>query len=207
MGAGPKRPADKAGTAAPVVANVCITDRVPTAAARVGASDVILVCPWLAGLPRESGFWISALPIHDANGFVDSELRVEAPAKFRARLYFGVFALDRLRSIDQLLEGLRNMGIERLINLPSISFFDGSTARTFDMLDFNLDQEIAFLLRARHAGFAVALCARRGQTFPHAELFDFVLLHEGPCAPMELVRPATRQQVPQLQQPAVRKPS
>jgi len=187
MPARSKRRAVEAGSR-PTVPNLRITDRVPTAARRVGAGDVILVCPWLAGLPRESALWISALPIHDANGFVDGDLCVEAPAKIRSRLYFGVFALDRLRSCDQLLEGLRNKGVERLINLPSVSFFDASTARTFDMLDFNLDQEIAFLLRARHAGFAVALCARRGSTFSHAEAFDFVLLHDGPGAPMELVQ-------------------
>jgi predicted TIM-barrel enzyme len=188
MPARSKRRAVAAGSRPPV-ANLRITDRVPTAAPRAAADDVILVCPWLAGLPRESALWISALPIHDANGFVDGDLRVEAPAKLRARLYFGVFALDRLRSCDQLLEGLRNKGVERLINLPSVSFFDASTARTFDMLDFNLDQEIAFLLRARHAGFSVALCARRGAALSQADAFDFLLLHEGPGAPMELVRP------------------
>ena len=165
---------------------VRVTDRVPTGQAAVG-DDVILVCPWLAGLPAESGLWVSALPIHDANSFVDGDLRVEAPAKVRARLYFGVFALDRLRSTDQLLAGLRSKGVERLINLPSVSFFDGSTAQTFDMLDFNLDREIAFLLRARHAGFGVALCTRRGSALSQYDMFDFVLVHDGPGRPMELI--------------------
>jgi predicted TIM-barrel enzyme len=168
---------------------VRVTDRVPTGQAAAG-NDVILVCPWLAGLPAESGLWVSALPIHDANSFVDGNLRVEAPPKVRARLYFGVFALDRLRSTDQLLAGLRSKGVERLINLPSVSFFDGSTAQTFDMLDFNLDREIAFLLRARHAGFGVALCTRRGSALSQYDMFDFVLVHDGPGRPMELI-PAT----------------
>jgi predicted TIM-barrel enzyme len=164
--------------------------QVPTSAAQYGDDDVILVCPWLKGLPEESALWISALPIHDANSFVDGDLRVDAAPRIRSRLYFGVFALDRLRSIDQLLADLRSRGVERLINLPSVTFFDASTAQIFDMLDFNLDQEIAFLLRAKRAGFRVALCARRGTTLSHPGSFDFVLLHDGPGGRMELVAPA-----------------
>lgn len=172
--------------AAAGASQVRITDRVPTDRTAAG-NDIILVCPWLAGLPADSALWVSALPIHDANSFVDGDLRVQAPAKVRARLYFGVFALDRLRSTDQLLAGLRSKGIERLINLPSVSFFDGTTAQTFDMLDFNLDREIAFLLRARHAGFGVALCTRRGSALSQYDIFDFVLVHDGPGRPMELI--------------------
>jgi predicted TIM-barrel enzyme len=172
--------------AAAGASQVRITDRVPTDRTAAG-NDIILVCPWLAGLPAESALWVSALPIHDANGFVDGDLRLQAPAKVRARLYFGVFALDRLRSTDQLLAGLRSKGIERLINLPSVSFFDGTTAQTFDMLDFNLDREIAFLLRAKHAGFGVALCTRRGSALSQYGIFDFVLVHDGPGRPMELI--------------------
>jgi predicted TIM-barrel enzyme len=169
---------------------VRVVHQVPAGTAPYGADDVILVCPWLEGLPEESGLWISALPIHDANSFVDGDLRLDAAPRLRERLYFGVFALDRLRSTDQLLAGLKSRGIERLINLPSVTFFDASTAQTFDMLDFNLDQEVAFLLRAKRAGFRVALCARRGTTLAHSGSFDFVLQHDGPGEPLELITPA-----------------
>src|SRR5262249_49463449 len=103
------------------------------------------------------------------------------------RVYFGVFLLDRLRSTDHLFAGLRAKGVRRLINLPSVSFFDASTARTLDMLDFSIEREIAFLLQAKRAGFSVALCARRGAAAVDPEPFDFVLTHEGPGGPMELV--------------------
>jgi predicted TIM-barrel enzyme len=172
-------------------AQVRITEHVP-AARTVTASDVVIVCPWLAGLPADSGLWISALPIHDVNSFVEDAPALTAPAKVRALLYFGVFALDRLRTTDQLLAGLRNKGVERLINLPSVSFFDGATAQTFDMLDFSFDQEIEFLRHAKHAGFGVALCARRGLVLSPPDIFDFVLLHSGPGGPMELTAPMSR---------------
>jgi predicted TIM-barrel enzyme len=172
-------------------ARVRIAEHVP-AAARIAPDDVFIVCPWLAGLPAVSGLWISALPIHDVNGFIDNATAVMAPAKLRGQLYFGVFALDRLRTTDQLLSGLRSRGVERLINLPSISFFDGATAQTFDMLDFSFDHEIDFLRRAKHAGFDVALCARRGTVLSTSDIFDFTLLHDGPGGPMELISSAPR---------------
>ena len=151
------------------------------------AGEVLIVCPWLAGLPSDSGLWISALPIHDVNSFGENGLAIAAPAKLRARLYFGVFALDRLRTPDQLFAGLHSKGIQRLINLPSVSFFDSATAQTFDLLDFSFDHEVAFLRRAKLAGFDVALCARRGTLLSSPDIFDFVLLHSGPGRSMELV--------------------
>src|SRR5262245_41788389 len=111
---------------------------------------------------------------------------MSVPPAMRARLYFGVFALDRLRSTDHLLAALRAKGLRRLINLPSVSFFDASTARTFNMLDFSIEQEIAFLLRAKRAGFSVALCARRGTEVTESDAFAFVLVHDGTGARMEL---------------------
>jgi predicted TIM-barrel enzyme len=198
MGAKPKRRAGGAKRrAAPSralqapsrAAQVRIVPQVPANATQYGDDDVILVCPWLKGLPEDSALWISALPIHDANSFVDGELRLEVAPRIRSRLYFGVFALDRLRSTDQLLADLKSRGVERLINLPSVTFFDATTAQTFDMLDFNLAQEIAFLLRAKRAGFRVALCARRGTTLSHPGSFDFVLMHDGPGGAMEIVAP------------------
>jgi predicted TIM-barrel enzyme len=179
-------PGKPGAAATQLPANLRIVERVPS---RADAKETVLVCPWLKGLPPDSALWVSALPIHDANAFIDDDARITAPAAMRARLYFGVFALDRLRSTDHLLAALRAKGLRRLVNLPSVSFFDASTARTFNMLDFSIEQEIAFLLRAKRAGFSVALCARRGTENADADEFDFVLVHDGPGARMEVVFP------------------
>ena len=64
MGAKPKRRAGATKVPAIRAAPVHIVHRVPTAKLR-GDKDVVLVCPWLEGLPEDSGLWISALPIHD----------------------------------------------------------------------------------------------------------------------------------------------
>jgi predicted TIM-barrel enzyme len=170
-----------------------ILDRVPSPDERVGPDEILLVCPWLAGLPAEQGLWLSALPIHDANGFVDQAANFDVPAPLRARCYFGIFALDRLRSSELLLESLRRKGITRLVNLPSVSFFDGASARTLDALDFKPATEIAFLLQAKRMGFGVGLCVRVGvEIAPEdAASFDFLMSHRGPGEPIDFVRRET----------------
>ena len=59
-----------------------------------------------------------------------------------------------LRSAQQILGLLREKGGPRPINLPSVGFFDGATAR----LSFNLDCEIAFLAQARAAWSKHRIC-------------------------------------------------
>ncbi|MBI1773912.1 MAG: phosphoenolpyruvate hydrolase family protein [Proteobacteria bacterium] len=144
--------------------------------------SLTIVCPWLRGLPAESGLWISALPIHDVNSFIDGDLGVDPAAGEHRRLYFGVFALDRFRSQARIFSMLRAQGIERIINLPSVSFFDGRSASTLQSLDLGWSQEVEFLRAAKAAGFNVALCARRPLDIgvDNMEQFDFILGHEGP---------------------------
>ncbi|WID99942.1 hypothetical protein QO058_29960 (plasmid) [Bosea vestrisii] len=152
----------------------------------VAADELVLVCPWLAGLDPATGLWLAALPIHDCNAFIDGDWVLNAPAQLRERCYVGVFALDRLRSGPQIFGPLRDRGVTRLINLPSVSFFDGATAQTFGRLSFTLESEIAFLAQARSLGFGTALCARaEAEPAPgRMAQFDFVLRHRGPGHPL-----------------------
>jgi predicted TIM-barrel enzyme len=167
-----------------------VLDHVPVPGESLAPEETLLVCPWLAGLPPEQGLWLSALPIHDANSFVDRAEDFAVPAPLRARCYFGIFALDRLRSSELLLESLRRKGITRLVNLPSVSFFDGASARTLDALDFKPATEIAFLLQAKRMGFGVGLCVRTGVEIgaEDAASFDFLMSHRGPGEPIDFVR-------------------
>ncbi|MCO5090611.1 hypothetical protein [Bosea sp. (in: a-proteobacteria)] len=151
----------------------------------LATDEIVLVCPWLSGLDPLSGLWLSALPIHDCNAFIDDRWMLDAPAPLRERCYVGVFALDRLRSGQQIFGPLRDKGVSRLINLPSVGFFDGATAQTFGRLAFTLESEIAFLAQARAAGFRTALCARPDTPAP-GQPFDFVLRHNGPGHPLTI---------------------
>jgi predicted TIM-barrel enzyme len=142
-------------------------------------------------LSPEVGLWVSALPIHDVNDFIDSDLPLDATASCRALVYVGVFALDRFRSSERLLAQLRAKGVERIVNLPSVSFFDGRSTSILESLDLGCEQELAFLRQAKLAGFRVALCARRAarRSIEDIDMFDAVLCHDGPRTAFTQWRP------------------
>ncbi|TCR66620.1 hypothetical protein [Bosea sp. BK604] len=182
--------ADRTSPAGPGVSSrpFRIVPGIPGDWADIAADEIILVCPWLGGLDPCTGLWLAALPIHDCNAFIDSDWTLEAPTQLRERCYVGVFALDRLRSGQQIFGPLRDKGVARLINLPSIGFFDGATAQTFGRLAFTLDSEIGFLAQARGLGFDTALCARSDVALApeRAAQFDFILRHQGPDRPLRI---------------------
>jgi predicted TIM-barrel enzyme len=150
------------------------------------ADTAVIVCPWLKGLPPDSGLWMSALPIHDANGFVRADAALDAGAVPREQVYVGIFALDRFRPTAQLLAALHAMGVRRLINLPSVSFFDGRSGAMLEEVELGPAREVDFLLQARDAGFRIALCTTlaRANKLTDASPFDFLLIHEGPGRPL-----------------------
>jgi predicted TIM-barrel enzyme len=156
--------------------------QVPESIRAAPGGSVVIVCPWLKGLPEESGLWIAALPIHDVNGYLDEDSGTTVPMDLRGRLYFGVFALDRFRSLPRLFASLHAKGIQRIVNLPSVSFFDGRSAGILQSLDLGCAQEVEFLRKAKSAGFRVALCARRSSVATLGDLhdFEFALYHDGP---------------------------
>jgi predicted TIM-barrel enzyme len=165
-----------------------ITDNLAKVESGAPGSCLMVLCPWLAGLPADAGLWISALPIHDVNAMAEADEPVAIPPALAPFVYFGVFALDRFRAPARLLQRLRAKGIGQIVNLPSVTFFDGRTAATLRSLDFGLAQEIEFLKRARAEGLRAGLCARTSQIagLDEAAQFDFVLSHEGPQSDLTL---------------------
>lgn len=164
-----------------------VTENLANVQAGPAGSCLVVVCPWLAGLPAESGLWISALPIHDVNAMAEAHEPVVIPPALAPFVYFGVFALDRFRAPARLFARLRARGITGIVNLPSVTFFDGRTADTLRSLDFGLAQEVAFLKQATAAGLRVGLCARTAQaTDIEAGRFDFILSHDGPGSNLAL---------------------
>jgi predicted TIM-barrel enzyme len=165
-----------------------ITDDLAKVETGPPGSCLVVVCPWLAALPKETGLWISALPIHDVNAIAETDEPVAMPPALAPFVYFGVFALDRFRAPGRLLQRLRARGIDRIVNLPSVTFFDGRTAATLRSLDFGLPQEIEFLERARAEGLCAGLCARTSQIagLDAKDRFDFILAHDGPGSELTL---------------------
>jgi predicted TIM-barrel enzyme len=154
-------------------------------------AEVIVLCPWLKGLSPATGVWVSALPIHDVNCFVDSEGPIVPARKLRVPYYLGVFALDRFRSPDRLLARLRTKGVTGIVNVPSVSFFDGRSTSILESLDFGYEKEVDFLRRAKRSGFRVALCGRRDalDAIEDLDAFEAILCHDGPKSTFVLVKP------------------
>jgi predicted TIM-barrel enzyme len=152
-----------------------------------------ILCPWLADGADEAMLWASVLPIHDANAFLDDALAARAApgdAGDAGDAYVGIFVSDPFRDRATLLARLRETGVARIINLPSVSFFDGLSAETFASLGYGPDEECEALLEAARQGFRVALCTRAGR-LPAADRlarFDFVVTHEGPGSRFRLER-------------------
>jgi len=140
---------------------VSIVTRVPVGAAASGDGPIV-VCPCLAGLPADLALRMSILPVHDANAWLDAADVPDIPPSLRDRLYFGVFALDRLRSRERILARLVAKGVPGVVNLPSVSFFDGQAGRTLGSLGFGPSDELDFLRAAGRTGLRIAFCAPPG---------------------------------------------
>jgi predicted TIM-barrel enzyme len=168
-----------------------IVARPPVPGERLAEDTLVIVCPWLASLPMPSGLWVSALPIHDANAFVDDERPYDIALAHAASVYFAVFAIDPFRTPDALAQRLLAKGVRRIVNLPSVSFFDAGTAEVFAGLNLGPAQERAFLKRTTALGLRVGLCTRSDAVPPPSErvLYDFVVCHDGPGSGLELFEP------------------
>ncbi|MHB2165614.1 phosphoenolpyruvate hydrolase family protein [Alsobacter sp. R-9] len=154
---------------------VSIHAKVPSVRA-VPAAGPIIVCPCLAGFPAATALRTAILPVHDANAWLDAPKAPAIPPALRERLYFGVFALDRLRSRERILTRLAAQGIPGVINLPTVACFDGQAGLTLASLGFGTEEELEFLLAARQAGLRAGFCTRPGDhPPPHAfAMIDFV---------------------------------
>lgn len=147
------------------------------------AADVWLLCPWLPALPPGPEFWFAALAWHDSNG--DLLAALDGPAPPGRRIYAGVFCVDPFRRREDILQALRRVGVEGVVNLPSIGFIDGEVGSLLAGFSLGLEREVGFLRSAREAGFRVAGCAAtldvaRSMVAAGAEL---ILAHGGPPLP------------------------
>jgi predicted TIM-barrel enzyme len=170
---------------APEVASVRIIDHLPTEEDYGRDNAALIICPWLRGLPADTGPWLAALCVHDCNAFLEDDWTFAAAEAERARSYFGIFALDRLRSTDRLFSLLRQRGIDGIVNFPSISFFDGAMAQGLAALGFSGDAEARVLAEARATGLRIGACSRSGKHLSALPPdIQFHLVHDGPGKPL-----------------------
>lgn len=150
----------------------------PTAA---GAWEIF--CPFLNGVDANTAFWIGGLAWHDANASLLTALLMPAPVA--PVVFAGVFCTDPFRRDVDIFAALQQAGIQGIVNLPSVSFFDGELATILDSFNLGIARELDFLRRARAAGFRIAACLPTGG--PIAEAVDagaeLIIAHDGPPQP------------------------
>ena len=142
-----------------------------------------VLCPFLAGLDPAVAFWLGGLAWHDANGALLAALATPVPPG--AQVYAGVFGVDPFRRDDDLFAALRRVGVPGVINLPTVSVMDGELGGILGSFQLGVEREIAFLLRARAAGFRIAGCVGSAETADQLAQAgaDFLLAHGGPPQP------------------------
>ena len=140
-------------------------------------------CPFLNGVDAATAFWIGGMAWHDANASLLASLRT--PALVAPVTFAGVFCTDPFRREADIFAALRRAGVTGVVNLPSVSFFDGDLSTILASFNLGFARELEFLRHARDAGFRVALCMTTEA--PVAEALatgaELIIAHDGPPQP------------------------
>lgn len=142
-----------------------------------GPAGPVIVCPWATGLRLPEDVWLSILPIHDANAWLESPEPIAWHRTDPDRVFFSVFAIDKLRSPARIFAALRAKGIRGIVNLPSVGFFDGLSGNHMRTLDYAVERELEFLREAALAGFRVGAFTDRSEAITPADrrMLTFIL--------------------------------
>lgn len=143
----------------------------------------MVLCPFLHGLDTATAFWLGGLGWHDANA--DLLAAIETPAHHRHRVYAGVFCVDPFRRDSDLFAALRRANIDGIVNLPTVSAFDGELESILGSFELGIGRELDFLRRAHDAGFHIAGCVATTEAADHLVTIgaDFIVAHGGPPQP------------------------
>jgi predicted TIM-barrel enzyme len=165
---------------------------VSTLASSGNGGDVLILCPFLAGLDPVMAMWLGPLAWYDCNAKLLEALAAPVPAE--ATVFAGVFCADPFRRPADLLPALCGAGIAGVVNLPSVTFFDGEVGQTLQALHLGRERELDFLRAAKAWDLGVGLCtceAEDARAMVRAGA-EFVITHGGPPLPGR----ETRRQVP-----------
>lgn len=113
--------------------------------------------PCMDLLPPAHAALLALLPIHDVNGILLQ--RLAAGSRWPSQAHACVLAIDPFRTFAQLFRTLRQHGVMRVCNYPSVASFDEQTREMLGSLSMGLEREIEFVKAASAAGLQVAAIA------------------------------------------------
>lgn len=136
--------------------------------------------PFARSLVQRHGVWLSVLAVYDANeGMLEA---LSASKKRWPNVYAGVFAVDTLRPMGQLIRFLNGSGVDGVINFPSTSFIDGEARAVLNELSLGIDLEIEFLRACSMEGLRIAGVANTREVAQRLVQIgvDFLVAHGRP---------------------------
>jgi len=137
-----------------------------------------------AGLYRSMGYGSLAafMPYGNANRQMEDLLRQHIlPHRGNTPVVAGVFASDPVLEIQQVLEKLKEMGVEGITNWPAIGFIDGEFRAHIENEGLGIQAEVELLHKAKTMGFITfgfALTAEDANLFASNDV-DALILNVG----------------------------
>ncbi|HLA54295.1 MAG TPA: phosphoenolpyruvate hydrolase family protein, partial [Flavitalea sp.] len=165
----------------PVIGVVAGSGLMIRSAVNAGADLIIALN---AGLYRSMGYGSLAafMPYGNANRQMEDLLRQHIlPHRGNTPVVAGVFASDPVLEIQQVLEKLKEMGVEGITNWPAIGFIDGEFRAHIDNEGLGIQAEVELLQKARALGFTTfgfALTAEDANLFASNDV-DALILNVG----------------------------
>lgn len=102
-----------------------------------------------------SGSFAGFLPYGNANDQTEGLLREHLlPRRGRMPVVAGLLVNDPTRTLDDRLATLKRLGVEGIINWPTVGFVDGRFRSALEGTGYGIDAEIDMLHRAKVMGFA-----------------------------------------------------
>jgi two-component system response regulator HydG len=142
------------GQRSPLIGVVAGSGLVARSASEAGAD---LLFALNAGLYRNlgSGSFAAFLPYGNANDQTEAMLREHIlPRRGAVPVVAGVLASDPFGPTESRLENLSRLGVEGVINWPTVGFVDGRFRAALEAEGYGVESELRMLARAREMGFA-----------------------------------------------------
>lgn len=117
--------------------------------------DARVYVPALAPFPPALREIVGLLPVVDINGALLAAISRPDRRDPARDLVAGIFAADPFLDAIELGERLRSAGVARIANFPTLQHFDGATAEGLSAVGYDLQAELAVLMRFAAAGFEV----------------------------------------------------
>jgi predicted TIM-barrel enzyme len=116
-------------------------------------ADACVFVPALARFPPGLREIVGLLPVADINGALLEAIARRERCEAVGDLVAGIFAADPFLDLVDLAERLREAGIARIANFPTLQHFDGATAEGLSAVGYDFQAEFAVLKRLAAAGF------------------------------------------------------